>query len=168
MLERPSIDLWCEKHTQARVCPPASNLRKLQEGQVRLLFHLTFAVYFIFTFSFMVESRFKKQFSDVDPEVLELIPFTNGQYLLPCICITYLIQYEVGGWSHGYRSGSRFFWISDIDAMLQKLAEYQHNIHLRHPGAQKVLEDFKARKMELVADIHEARSNYHPTMVEIY
>lgn len=87
---------------------------------------------------------------------------------MPYICMTYLIQYGVGAWSHGCASDSRFFWISDIDATLQKLAEYQHNIHLRRPGAQKALEDFKARKMELVADIHEARSNFHPTMVEIY
>jgi hypothetical protein len=44
---------------------------------------------------------------------------------------------------------SRFFWISDIHTMLRKLAEYQHDIHIRRPGAQKALEDFKAQQAEL-------------------
>ena len=85
------IELRREKHTQTRVFPPASGLHQLQEGQVRLLFHLTLAADFIFASSFLVESKFKTRFPDVDPEVLELIPFTNGQYSLACICMTYLI-----------------------------------------------------------------------------
>ena len=51
--------------------------------------------------------------------------------------------------------------------MLQKLAKYQHDIHLRHPGAQKALEDFKAQQVELVADIHKVSSNLHHNMMEL-
>ena len=39
--------------------------------------------------------------------------------------------------------------------MLHKLAEYQHDIHLRRPGAKKALEDFKAQQVEMVTDILE-------------
>jgi hypothetical protein len=51
--------------------------------------------------------------------------------------------------------------------MLQKLAKYQHDIHLRRPGAQKALEDFKAQQVELVADIREVSSNLHRNMVNL-
>jgi hypothetical protein len=51
--------------------------------------------------------------------------------------------------------------------MLRKLAEYQRDIHLRRPGAQKALEDFKARQVELVRDIYEVSSNLHPNVVEL-
>jgi hypothetical protein len=51
--------------------------------------------------------------------------------------------------------------------MLRKLAEYQHNIHLRRPGAQKALEDFKAQQVGIVADIREVSSNFYPNMVEL-
>jgi hypothetical protein len=50
--------------------------------------------------------------------------------------------------------------------MLQKLAKYQHDIHLRRPGAQKALEDFKAQQVELVADIREVRY-LHRNMVNL-
>ena len=36
----------------------------------------------LFSSSILVESRFKTRFPYVDSEILELIPFTNGQYLL--------------------------------------------------------------------------------------
>ena len=39
-----SVELWREKHTQARLLPPASGLLKLQEGKVRLQFRLTITV----------------------------------------------------------------------------------------------------------------------------
>ena len=81
--------------------------------------------------------------------------------------MTDLTYYEVGAWSHGYARSSRFFWISDINTMLQKLAKYQHNIHLRRPGAQKALEDFKAQQVELVADIREVSSKLHCNMVNL-
>jgi len=42
--------------------------------------------------------------------------------------------------------------------MLRKLAEYQHNVHLRCPGAQKALEDFKVQQTEMVAAICEVGS----------
>jgi hypothetical protein len=64
-----------------------------------------------------------------------------------------LIQYEVGSWSHGYGCSSHFFWNSDIHAMLQKLAEYEHNVHLHRPGAQHALEDFKAQQSEIMTAI---------------
>jgi len=51
--------------------------------------------------------------------------------------------------------------------MLQKLARYQHDIHLRRPGAQKALEDFKVKQVELVADIREVSSNLHRNMVNL-
>ena len=66
--------------------------------------------------------------------------------------------FEVGAWSFGYARGSRFFWDSDIHAMLQKLAEYQHNIHFRRPGAQQALKDFKDQQKEVVASIREVSS----------
>ncbi|KIM37065.1 hypothetical protein M413DRAFT_448779 [Hebeloma cylindrosporum] len=90
--------------------------------------------------NFLVEYRFKTRFPDVDPQVLELIPHTN-----------------VGAWSHGYARSSRFFWIPDIDAMLRKLAEYEHNLHLRRPGAKKALEDFKDQQIGIVNSIDESK-----------
>ena len=63
--------------------------------------------------------------------------------------------YEVGAWSQGYSRGSRFFWISDIDTMLLKLAEYEHNIHFRRAGAQNALQAFKNQQNEMVESIRE-------------
>ena len=51
--------------------------------------------------------------------------------------------------------------------MLRKLAEYQRDIHLRCPGAQKALEDFKARQVELVMDINKVSPDLHPNVVEL-
>ena len=65
------------------------------------------------------------------------------------------IYYEDGARSDGVC----FFWISDIDAMLLKLAEYEHNIHFRRPGARQALEDFKDQQNEMVETIHEVSSN---------
>jgi len=74
---------------------------------------------------------------------------------------------EAGAWSHGYgrSSDSRFFWIPDINAMLQKLAEYQHDVHLRRPGAHQALDGFKTQQIELVTSINEVSSHFRPTMV---
>ena len=117
----------------------------------------------------MVESKFKTRFPDVDPEVLELIPYTNGQHLLGCICMAGLIYYEVGAWSHGYARGSRFFWISDINSMLLELAEFEHAIHLRRPGAHQTLQNFKNQQKEMVASIRGVSSiSSYRTMVELY
>lgn len=77
------------------------------------------------------------------------------------------VHCEADAWSHGYARNSRFFWISDIYNMLQKLAEYQRDVHLRCSGAQKALEDFKAQQVELVMDIHEVNPNLHSNMVEL-
>jgi hypothetical protein len=71
--------------------------------------------------------------------------------------------YEVGSWSHGFARGGHYFWISDIDAMLQKLAKYEHNIHSRLPGAQLALQDFKGQQKEMVASICKV-SSLHPTV----
>ena len=42
--------------------------------------------------------------------------------------------------------------------MLLKLAEYEHNVHLRRPGAQQALQDFKNQQNEMVAAIREVSS----------
>lgn len=67
-------------------------------------------------------------------------------------------NHKVGAWSHGYGRSSRLFWHSDIDAMLRKLAEYEHNIHLRCPSVQKALEDFKTQQIGIVTSIREVSS----------
>jgi hypothetical protein len=72
--------------------------------------------------------------------------------------MAYFTYYEVGALSHGYAPRSRFFWISDIDAMLQELAKYEHNIHSRRPGAQLALQDFKYQQKEMVASIRKVSS----------
>jgi hypothetical protein len=73
--------------------------------------------------------------------------------------------YEVGAWSHGYASESRFFWISHIDSMLQKLAKYEHNIHFRRPRAQQALQEFKVQQKEMVASIRKVSSiSSYPTL----
>jgi predicted O-methyltransferase YrrM len=80
-----------------------------------------------------------------------------------------LIYYEVGAWSHGYARGSRFFCISDIYAMLRKLAEHEHNIHLRSPGAHQALKNFKIQQREKVSFIRGVSSiSCYRTMVELY
>jgi len=84
-----SIELRGEKHTQARLFSPASGLPKLQEGKVRLLFRLTITLDLL-SFSLLLESRFRRHFPGVNPEILELIPYTNGQYLLAPICYGHL------------------------------------------------------------------------------
>ena len=117
----------------------------------------------------MLESKFKTRFPDVNPEVLELIPYTNGQYLFACIRMADLIYYEVGTWSHGYARGNRFFWVPDINSMLPELAKYEHDIHLRRPGAHQSLQNFKSQQKEMVVSIRGVSSiSSYRTMVELY
>ena len=85
-----SAELRGEKHTQARLRPPASCLSKLQEGKVRLQFRMTITVD-LFSFSLLLESRFRRHFPGVDRGILNLIPYMNGQYLLAHICMADLI-----------------------------------------------------------------------------
>ena len=80
-----------------------------------------------------------------------------------------LTYYEVGAWSYGYARGGRFFWIPDIHAMLLKLAKYEHNIHLRHPGAHKALQDFRDQQKDIVASIRRVSSiSTFRTIVNFY
>jgi hypothetical protein len=64
----------------------------------------------------------------------------------------------VSAWSSGFGSNNRYFWISDIDTMSQKLAEYKKNIKLRRPGAKQALKDFKVQQIEMVKSSREVRS----------
>jgi hypothetical protein len=126
----------------------------------------------LFSFSYLVESKFKRHFPDVDVEILELIPYTHGQHLLGCRWMVDLIKYPVG-WSDRRARSSRSFWIPDINTMLRKLAKYQHNVHLRRPGAQQALEDFKAQQIRTVTSIREVGSilpwwNYTETQYSAY
>ena len=101
----------------------------------------------------MAESKFKTHFPDVHREVLDLIPHTDGKYLLACIRMVDSTYFEVSAGSHNNRGP--FFWIPDIDAMLLKLAKYEDNIHFHRPGAQQALEDFKDQQNKIVVSIHE-------------
>ncbi|KDR69735.1 hypothetical protein GALMADRAFT_255521 [Galerina marginata CBS 339.88] len=92
---------------------------------------------------YVVESRVKSVFPDVEAYVLDLIPHTN-----------------VGGWAHGHRSGSRFFWDEDIEKMVQKLTVLEHGIHMRLTDARKKLDEFKAQQIQRVEDIHSRARNY--------
>jgi len=70
-------ELRCKKRTQARVLPFASGLHHLQESKVRPLFRS--ASHLIsFSSSYLIESKFETRFPNCDPEILELIPHTNG------------------------------------------------------------------------------------------
>ena len=82
-----------------------------------------------------------------------------------------LIYYdsEVRSLRMGNSRDRRFFWISDINTMLRKLAEYEHNIHLRCPGAQQALQNFKNQQNEMVASIREVSSmSSYFIVVELY
>ena len=56
---------------------------------------------------------------------------------------------EVGSWSQGCPSESRFFWRDDIFAMEKKLAIFRKDIHLRVRGARDRLSDFVKGRKEL-------------------
>ncbi|PPR02550.1 hypothetical protein CVT26_012018 [Gymnopilus dilepis] len=92
---------------------------------------------------FVVESRFKTLFPDIDRSVLELIPYTN-----------------TGGWSHGYASNSRFFWDADIHSMIRKLAVFEDDVHRRRLNAAKKLADFKMERMARVTEIKDTAAEY--------
>jgi len=47
------------------------------------------AIVNLFPFSLLVESKFKTCFPDMDLEALELVPYTNSQYLFECIYMAY-------------------------------------------------------------------------------
>ncbi|KAF7984914.1 hypothetical protein HWV62_10935 [Athelia sp. TMB] len=57
---------------------------------------------------------------------------------------------EIGGWSHGHSSNSKFFWNQDVIDMCEQLGSYQKNVSLRKRGAKKALDDFVAARIQLV------------------
>ncbi|KDR73920.1 hypothetical protein GALMADRAFT_250610 [Galerina marginata CBS 339.88] len=93
---------------------------------------------------YVVESRVKTVFPDVEVYVLDLIPHTN-----------------TGGWAHDHQSGSRFFWDEDIEKMVQKLTVLEHGIHINLTDARKKLDEFKANQIQRVKDIHFKAQHYN-------
>ncbi|KAJ7104524.1 hypothetical protein B0H15DRAFT_810431 [Mycena belliarum] len=84
----------------------------------------------------VVKSSFKKHFPDLEQTVLDYIPYTN-----------------IGGSAHGHASRSKFYWKSDIEKMIQTLAVYNRDVHMRVVDASKKLEDFTAERIALVASV---------------
>jgi hypothetical protein len=56
-----------------------------------------------------------------------------------------------GGWTQGYASNSKFYWVDDIYAMVKELGKYQKDVNLRKRGAKDALDDFKKSRIEFVA-----------------
>ncbi|KAJ7634738.1 hypothetical protein FB45DRAFT_473064 [Roridomyces roridus] len=86
----------------------------------------------------VVTSSFKRRFPDLDPSILELLPYTN-----------------IGGSAHGHASRSKFYWRADIEEMEQTLAVYERDIMMRKVDARKRLEEFKDKRIALVKSIAE-------------
>ncbi|KAG2035333.1 hypothetical protein BDR03DRAFT_962790 [Suillus americanus] len=84
--------------------------------------------------------HFSSKFSDLDPIIMDLIPFTN-----------------TGGWAHGHASGSKFFWSDDVLKMAAQLGMYQKDVHMFKPGAKKRLEDFKQSRKRYVDSVIDVR-----------
>ncbi|THH17874.1 hypothetical protein EW146_g3017 [Bondarzewia mesenterica] len=74
--------------------------------------------------------KFRSKFPDFDPSILDLIPHTN-----------------IGGWSHGHSSKSKFYWTSDVEAMAAKVAQFQKDIHMGKTGAQKAWNEFRSKRI---------------------
>ncbi|KAF9476676.1 hypothetical protein BDN70DRAFT_882141 [Pholiota conissans] len=92
----------------------------------------------------LVKFKVGVAFPDYDETILELIPSTN-----------------VGGWAHGHKSSSKFFWRSDIEDMMHQLATYNQKKHMRVPGAQNELKVFTEQRIERVQDIQSTAVNFH-------
>ncbi|KAG1888676.1 hypothetical protein F4604DRAFT_2024303 [Suillus subluteus] len=80
--------------------------------------------------------NFSSKFPDLDPIIMDLIPFTN-----------------TGGWAHGHASGSKFFWSDDVLKMAAQLGMCQKDVHMFKPGAKKRLEDFKQSRKRYVDSV---------------
>jgi hypothetical protein len=99
------------------------------------------------------------KYPEYDSHVLELIPHTNGQ---PCLCmLTSTCWYIIaGGWAHGRRSSSKFFWESDIYDMSQRVGVLQKDVALRKKGAKKALEQFKINRKIFIDDVQVVRAGH--------
>jgi hypothetical protein len=64
-------------------------------------------------------------------------------------------SFAVGGWAHGHPSNSQFYWKSDIENMLHTLSKYEADVRSRMKGAKQALEDFKAKRIEIVQKTRE-------------
>ncbi|KDR69738.1 hypothetical protein GALMADRAFT_145149 [Galerina marginata CBS 339.88] len=85
----------------------------------------------------IVASRLKVRFPGVDKSVLDFISHTN-----------------VGGWAHGHRSSSQFYWAMDVEKIVQKLSDHDQG------GSLKSLDDFKAQRIQLVQEIQSNAARY--------
>ncbi|KAF9479912.1 hypothetical protein BDN70DRAFT_993084 [Pholiota conissans] len=87
----------------------------------------------------LVNSRFKTRFPDKDKSVLDLLPFTN----------------DIGDAMESFYSmrGRNYYWISDIEDILRQLGILEANIIKGFPDAKQALENFKARRLQLVQSI---------------
>ncbi|KAJ2935038.1 hypothetical protein H1R20_g2021, partial [Candolleomyces eurysporus] len=75
--------------------------------------------------------KFKSRFPDYEPEVLNYVTFTH-----------------TGGWSHGHRSNSKFYWDDDIHPIVEQWRKLQHAAHLGQLGARDFFENWKEQRTE--------------------
>ncbi|KAF9464002.1 hypothetical protein BDZ94DRAFT_1257356 [Collybia nuda] len=91
----------------------------------------------------VVKSKFPVVFPDYDPVILDFVPYTN-----------------VGGWAHGHSSGSKFYWVSDVDNVARQWGLLQKDLHMRLVGARKRIDEFRATMIDLVATIIKNADTY--------
>ncbi|THH15441.1 hypothetical protein EW146_g5042 [Bondarzewia mesenterica] len=92
----------------------------------------------------LYSAKFKSQYPDLDPSILQLIPYTN-----------------YSGWNRGRQSNSKYYWRADIEAMTEKVDEFQEDINLKKPEAQRVWEEFQSKSIEHVGAVVENCEPYY-------
>ncbi|RXW18806.1 hypothetical protein EST38_g7059 [Candolleomyces aberdarensis] len=75
--------------------------------------------------------KFKSRFPDYESEVLSYVTFTH-----------------TGGWSHGHRSNSKFYWDDDIHPIVEQWRKLQHAAHLGQLGARDLFKNWKDQRTE--------------------
>jgi len=106
--------------------------------------------------SLIYQHKIIKRYTSIDPEVLDLIPATNGMSTSPGMhsnsFISDFVQ-SVGGWSHGHASTGNFYWDEDVETMISKLSSLKKDFQKKRSNGQKILDDFRAARKQRIQEI---------------
>ncbi|KAF6746721.1 hypothetical protein DFP72DRAFT_620029 [Ephemerocybe angulata] len=93
---------------------------------------------------YMVHSKFKTKYPDLDNEILNYIPSTH-----------------VGPWANGYSSNSKYYWEADIPAAAEEWETLEHAAAMGSAAAKRIFTEWKDDRARWIENILEDARVYH-------
>jgi hypothetical protein len=98
--------------------------------------------------------KLKSRFPDYEPEALNYVTFTHSELFRPLLWpIRYHVSASAGGWSHGHKTNSKYYWDDDIHPIVEQWRTLNHAAHLGQAGAKGLFENWKKERAEYLENV---------------